>query len=71
MAGRIATVEQGDINRVIVNKPYIGAYAQDAWRASSRVTVNAGLRWEPFLGQNLENNAISIFVKENFDPRSS
>jgi hypothetical protein len=67
LAGRIATVEQGDINRVIVNNTYIGAYAQDSWRASSRVTVNAGLRWEPFLGQNLENNAISIFVKENFD----
>ena len=67
MAGRITTVEQGDINRVIVNNTYIGAYAQDSWRASNRVTVNAGLRWEPFLGQNLENNAISIFVKDNFD----
>ena len=67
LAGRITTVEQGNLNRVIVNNTYIGAYAQDSWRASSRVTVNAGLRWEPFLGQNLENDAISIFSQENFD----
>jgi hypothetical protein len=67
LAGRIATVEQGLLNKVLVNNTYIGAYAQDAWRLSSRVTFNYGMRWEPFLGQNLENNAISIFSKENFD----
>jgi hypothetical protein len=67
LAGRITTVEQGNLNRVIVNNTYIGAYVQDSWRASNRVTVNAGMRWEPFLGQNLENDAISIFSQENFD----
>ena len=27
---------------------YEGVYAEDAWRATSRVTVNAGIRWEPY-----------------------
>ena len=67
VAGRITTVEQGNLNRVIVNNTYIGAYVQDSWRASDRVTINAGMRWEPFLGQNLGNDAISIFVQENFN----
>jgi hypothetical protein len=67
LAGRITTVEQGNLNRVPVNNTYIGAYAQDSWRASSRVTLNYGMRWEPFLGQNLTNGAISIFKQENFD----
>ena len=67
LAGRITTVEQGNLNRVPVNNTYIGAYAQDSWRASNRVTLNFGLRWEPFLGQNLTNGAISIFKQENFD----
>ena len=67
LAGRIATVEQGLLNKVLVNNTYMGAYVQDAWRLSSRVTLNYGMRWEPFLGQNLENNAISIFSKANFD----
>ncbi len=33
---------------------------------SSRVTLNAGLRWEPYFGQNVENNAIAIFNMDNF-----
>ena len=34
---------------------------------SDRVTINAGLRWEPYLGESVENDAIVIFRKENFD----
>ena len=45
----------------------LGAYAQDAWRVSDRVTINAGVRWEPYIGQYVENDAIVIFRKENFD----
>jgi hypothetical protein len=30
------------------------------------VTVNAGIRWEPFLGQNVRNGAIYNFSLENF-----
>ena len=29
-------------------KTYHGAYAQDSWRVSSNLTVNAGLRWDYF-----------------------
>ena len=34
--------------------------------ATNRVTVNAGLRWEPFFGQNVQNGAISNFSLDNF-----
>ena len=45
---------------------YQGVYAQDTWRASSRVTVNAGIRWEPFLGQSVTNGAIYNWDIDNF-----
>ena len=49
-----------------MNQWYLGVYAQDTWRTTDRVTLNAGLRWEPFFGQNIENGAISNFVLDNF-----
>ena len=33
---------------------------------TSRVTINAGLRWEPFFSQNLPRGANSIFDRDNF-----
>jgi hypothetical protein len=45
---------------------YLGLYAQESWRASRRLTVNAGVRWEPYFGQNILNGAVYNFSLENF-----
>ena len=66
LVGRVTTLEHGGQNLLLVNNWYLGAYAQDSWRLSSRVTVNYGMRWEPYFGQNVENNAVTIFRMENF-----
>ncbi len=66
LTGRVTTVEHGGLGKLPVNSTYVGVYAQDAWRVTSRLTVNAGLRWEPFFGQNVENGVISVFNMENF-----
>ena len=66
LTGRVTTVEHGGLGKLPVNSTYVGMYAQDAWRVTSRVTVNAGFRWEPFFGQNVENGVISVFNMENF-----
>ena len=52
---------------------YVGLYGHDTWRATDRVTVNLGLRWEPYFGQNIESGAVSNFSMENFqrDVRST
>ena len=55
MVGRVTSVEHGGLGKLPVNSWYVGVYAQDSWRVSSRVTINGGVRWEPFFGQNVEN----------------
>jgi hypothetical protein len=66
LMGRVTSLEHGGPALLLVNNWYLGLYAQDTWRATNRLTFNYGLRWEPYFGQNVENNAISIFNMENF-----
>ena len=67
LLGRVKQLEMGGPNVLQVSNTYLGAYGQDVWRMSDRVTLNAGVRWEPYFGQNVRNDAIVIFKKENFD----
>src|SRR4029077_4906808 len=60
LLGRVATLDQSGLSGVSFYQWYHGAYAQDTWRLSNRVTINAGLRWEPFFSQNLTRGANSI-----------
>ena len=48
------------------DQTYIGAYAQDSWRLTDRLTANVGVRWEPFFGQNVTHGSISNFSLERF-----
>jgi hypothetical protein len=66
LLGRLLQIEHGSRNALTFTQWYQAAYAQDTWRATNRLTVNAGLRWEPFSGQHLEEGAIANFSLENF-----
>ena len=66
LAGRLFRLEQGAPNILPMDQTYVGVYAQDAWRATDRLTLNAGVRWEPYFGMNVQNGAISNFSLENF-----
>jgi len=66
LLGRVASLEHGAANALPMDMWYQGVYAQDTWRASARVTVNAGIRWEPFLGQRVRNGAIYNWNLDNF-----
>jgi carboxypeptidase family protein/TonB-dependent receptor-like protein len=54
LLGRMSNVEQGGPGGVDPAQHYLGLYAQDAWRATPRLTLNAGLRWEPYFGQHMQ-----------------
>ena len=66
LVGRVAVLEHGARSGITLDQVYQALYAQDSWRATDRVTVNAGVRWEPFFGQQITDGAIANFSLENF-----
>ncbi|MBM4194676.1 MAG: TonB-dependent receptor [Gemmatimonadetes bacterium] len=66
LLGRVTTLQHGAPIDVNMSQLYLGFYGQDAWRTTDRMTLNVGLRWEPYFGQKMLNDAISNFSLERF-----
>jgi hypothetical protein len=49
MLGKIGQIRQAMPEAFSQYQQYFGVYAQDTWRATSRITFNYGARWEPFI----------------------
>lgn len=52
-------------DKITTRAAYVAGYAQDDWRVTDRLTVNAGLRWEAELPRREVDNKMN-----SFDPRS-
>jgi hypothetical protein len=66
LLGRVSVLDHSGLTGITFNQRYVGGYVQDTWRATSRLTFNGGVRWEPFFSQNLERGAISRFDRDLF-----
>ena len=49
-----------------MKQKYFGLYAQDTWKMSPTITLNYGLRWEPWFPQQHQNGAIYNFSPDRF-----
>ena len=49
MLGKVNSFMQQGVQSIGFRSNYIGAYVQDTWKINSHLTLNGGLRWDPFL----------------------
>src|SRR5215204_2074950 len=65
--GLPATFRQGgsQINDQSINA--LGLYFGDVWRMNRKLTMNYGIRWEPYLAAKDANGFTTAFSRENFD----
>ncbi len=61
LLGTPASFGQSSVTDDAERHQYIGLYAQDSWRVNSRLKVNYGLRWEPYIGAALKNGRVTHF----------
>jgi hypothetical protein len=60
-AGISSSFIQGAVSEFTPTQQYLGMYAQDAWKITPRLTIDAGLRWEPFFQMPERFDHLSIF----------
>ncbi|PYS47944.1 MAG: hypothetical protein DMG13_26625 [Acidobacteria bacterium] len=66
MVGLPSSFRQANGQVMYERSHYIGLYVQDSWRVSPKFSVNAGLRWEPFIPGTHTQNIRSHFEESWF-----
>ena len=69
LAGKPSQLTQVAPNTVYMSQWYLGLYGADTWKVTPRLTLNYGLRWEPFFPQLVRNGVIDSFDEERFKAR--
>ena len=65
-AGKLSQMRQQTPNDLRMYQWFFGAYAQDTWKLTPRLTLNYGVRWEPFFPMNIKNNEVYTFSLDRY-----
>ena len=61
LLGDLSNFDQSAARTQAFRQTILGFYVQDVYRVNSRITINAGLRWEPYFAPYTLNHAGSVF----------
>jgi len=67
LLGDVASFTQNNLQQDIERHQYFGLYAQDSWKIKRNLSVNYGLRWEPYFGPQMKEGFVSHFSRADFD----
>jgi hypothetical protein len=67
LLGRPNSFQQGSPGLFYYRLHHAGLYVQDSWKVTPRLTINPGLRWEPYLPVRVEDIGLSYFDRAAFD----
>jgi hypothetical protein len=66
LLGRFNNFVQGQVYYPAGAQNYVGAYVQDAWRVTPKLTLNVGVRWDPYMPYYSDNGTFNHFSLEQF-----
>jgi hypothetical protein len=66
LLGRASNYTQSNRLILAARKPYIEAYVDDTWKATSNLVINLGLRWDPQIAFNEAAGRVASFNMEEF-----
>jgi hypothetical protein len=67
MIGKPNEWRQDQITTQYLRQNYVGLYVQDTWKATPKVTLNGGLRWEPYFWPYDPRAVTAQYNKKWFD----
>jgi hypothetical protein len=67
LIGKPNSFQQGSPGLFYYRLNHLGMYLQDSWKVTPRLTLNPGLRWEPYLPVYVEDIGLSYFDRAAFD----
>ena len=67
LLGRVSGFQQGNALVSYSRQNFVGMYIQDTWKAAQRLTLNAGIRWEPFVAAYSGIGKTEHFDRQAFD----
>ena len=67
MLGQAQSWTQGNLSTYYNREHVVGFYVQDAWRVAPRLTLNYGVRWEPYLPWSSKYGWFSHFDQNLFN----